>query len=71
MREVTIELKVEAPEEVNMAFLTDLLVAIIHTADDRNEVVEYGCNGIECEEQEEAIAMSVKAGFITDIVPIF
>ena len=71
MREVTIELRVEAPEEINMEFLTDLLVALVHQVDDRNEVVEYGCHGIDLEEQEEGIMMAVKAGLITDIVPIF
>jgi hypothetical protein len=71
MREVTIELKVEAPEDFNMAFLTDCLVSIIHAADDRNEVVEYGCHGIDREEQDKGFAMSIKAGFITDIVSIF
>ena len=54
-----------------MAFLTDLLVACIHVADDRNEVVEYGCHGIDREEQDEGMVMAVKAGLITDIVPIF
>jgi hypothetical protein len=62
MREVTIELKVETPEDFNMAFLTEWMVAFIHTVDDRNEVVEYGCHGIESEEHEEGFLKAIKAG---------
>jgi len=70
MREVTIELRIEAPEEVNMAFLTDLLVAIVHKVDDRNEVVEYGCHGIDRKEQDEGMLMAIKTGIIDDFVAI-
>jgi len=70
MREVTIELRVEAPEDVNMAFVTDLLVALVHQVDDRNDVVEYGCHGIDSEEQDEGMVMAVKSGIISNIVAI-
>jgi len=70
MREVTIELKVEAPDDFNMAFLTECLVSLIHNADDRNEVVEYGCHGIEREEHDEGFLKAIKAGLITDVIKI-
>ena len=68
MRQVTFTLKCEAPKQVNMAFLMEILITFIHIFQKDVEVVEYGVDGdIDNEEHDEAFEMAIKAGFITDV----